>query len=72
MTAQFHEDQEVEVWCFPDGEWEQAKIVAQYAARTAATTARNPRWHVQFRDGTRAVFDAAHIREIDPDFEHAS
>jgi hypothetical protein len=56
MTA-FHEGQEVEVWCFPDGEWEKAKILGDRPFGL-------PGYWIQFPDGTRAVFDAEHIRAL--------
>ena len=52
--TQFHEGQDVEVWCFPDGEWEKAKIVMETLPKT---------YQVQFPDGSRRVFDAEHIRD---------
>jgi hypothetical protein len=58
--TQFHEGQEVEV----NGEdvdmprWEKAKIV-----RGPALTA-GEFYEVQFPDGTRAVFDAEHIKAV--------
>jgi len=60
MTQQFHEGQDVEVWCFPDGEWEKAKIVMETLPKT---------YQVQFLDGTRAVFDAGHIRAVRSDLQ---
>ena len=62
MTAQFHEDQEVEVWCFPDGEWEQAKIVLMVQPDEFGEDV----YRVQFPGGTLAVFFASHIREVSP------
>jgi hypothetical protein len=60
MTQQFHEGQDVEVWCFPDGEWEKAKIVTP---RLKAAGLHNCSM-VEFPDGARAVFDAEHLRPI--------
>jgi hypothetical protein len=65
----FQEGQEVEVWCFPDGEWEKAKIVRLPHAPHALDDGR--KYTVQFPDGTRAVFDAEHIR-IDTPRGHAA
>ena len=64
MTT-FHEGQEVEVaadFRRNDGKapcnWRKAKIAAPpWPAKW--------RYRVQFPDGTRAVFDADHIREVD-------
>jgi len=53
--TQFHEGQEVEVWCFPDGDWEKAKLIWIW-----------PTYKVEFPDGSRASFDAEHIRGVDP------
>ncbi len=72
MTAQFHEGQEVEVRALDaDGTvgrafsllgWRKAKIVY----KTKVLHEDLPAYAVQFPDGTRAVFDAAHIRAEDP------
>lgn len=68
MTHQFHAGDEVEVqtetmgglrdetW---RGQWRKAKIV-QFVKPS-----HPPHWIVQFHDGSRAVFDAEHIRTDD-------
>jgi hypothetical protein len=60
----FHEGQAVEVWCFPDGEWEKAKIVRLPHAPHALDDGR--KYTVQFPDGTRAIFNAEYIRDRFP------
>jgi hypothetical protein len=63
MTKQqFREGQDVEVWVYPvrwgdpnQDDWRKAKIV-----RGAGEF-----YEVQFLDGTRAVFDAEHIRAVE-------
>jgi hypothetical protein len=72
MTQQFHEGQEVEVLKLEPEEghpgvmrgwWRDAKIVHPQPG----TPILDPGYYVvQFRDGTRAVFDAVHIRAISP------
>ncbi len=65
MTARFHEGQEVEVLIraeiFHSGicttDWRKAKIV-----RYVELGSLPKGWLVQLPDGTRAVFDADHIR----------
>lgn len=71
---QFHEGQEIEVWCFPDGEWEKAKIVNELRWPTGDGTYfihsinNDPigKYTVQFPDGTCAAFDETHIRAVLP------
>lgn len=65
MTAQFHKGQEVEVY-YPFSRlnistwpWVPGRILYQ------ADGIVDFGWHVSFPDGTRAVFDAEHIRAID-------
>lgn len=72
MTAQFHEGQEVEVY-YPFSRsneatwpWCKAKIIAR---ASDAPITRNRQWAVQFRDGTRAVFDTEHIRAARSDLQ---
>lgn len=66
MTQQFHAGQEVKVYVYSPGpiarasDWRQAKIIRQDRAPGYQG------WFVRFPDGTGAVFDAAHIREVEP------
>lgn len=64
--TQYHEGQEVEVWrirnCFGDSEWRKARIVCYLPP---APEIYEGGYEVQFRDGTRGVFAAEHIR-LDP------
>jgi hypothetical protein len=64
MTQQFHAGQDVEVGEWRDAfstpwRWRKAKILGD--PRANAWTSPNSIW-VQFSDGSRGVFDAAHIR----------
>jgi len=56
----YHEGQEVEVWSFPDGEWEKAKILYPGGDKHVGEW-----WYVQFPDGTRGVFDDKDILAVD-------
>jgi hypothetical protein len=61
MTAQFHAGQNVEVFFdepYP-WHWRKAKIVGMPPGGDAIF---NPVYEVQFPDGSRGVFDVAHIR----------
>jgi hypothetical protein len=64
LMTQFHEGQEVEALRLRDGDihcrtWRKAKIVASDNDKDT------PLYAVRFSDGTRAVFDADHIRPYD-------
>jgi hypothetical protein len=66
--ATFHEGQAVEVHPFESMRW----LTAIYIARASdhpITRIRN--YQVQMPNGISAIFDAEHIRAIDPDYEHA-
>jgi hypothetical protein len=61
----FHEGQQAEVHCFMPmssgrGVWRKAKIVER------GPEVMSDWYRVQFPDGTRAVFDAEHIRTVEP------
>jgi hypothetical protein len=72
MTVQFHEGQDVEVtdsrYPLSTFAWRKAWIVArQDWSDEVPPYVGEPvcrKWLVQFPDGTRAVFDAEHIREV--------
>lgn len=67
--TQFHEGQDVEVWGTL-GEWDschtwlKAKIVRSLECEECGTL-----WKVEFPDGTRGIFDAGQIREVQLTFE---
>jgi len=71
--TQFHEGQEVEVATLvagyalkqdEAGRWRKAKIVARLVNDR---TTNLQRYEVQFPNGSRAIFDAEHIRAIQQD-----
>ena len=65
MTQQFHEGQKVEITRTKIGvkTWHKATITHLAAASCTGGYHDMPaRYAVQFPDGTRAVFDAEHIR----------
>jgi hypothetical protein len=69
--AQFHKGQEVEVQCLEcEGAplWRKAKIFWPLQVGKGGVP-RGKNWQVEFPDGSRAVFDAAHIRTSGP-FKH--
>jgi len=74
MQLQYHEGQEVEVRTAPlpqfghgyDSDWRKAKIVAWEPGYGSPIAHQ-----VQFPDGSRAVFDAEHIRAALPPDEMA-
>ena len=61
MTQQFHAGQEVEVRVG----WRKAKIVEIIPA-IEGKHAADDAILIEFQDGTRAVFDEAHIRAVSP------
>ena len=63
MTQQFHEGQEVEVQ-YDDGEWGSPRDTIWRKA--TILDCEVDYYRVQFPDGTRATFDAAHIRPVSP------
>jgi len=65
--TKFHEGQDVEVLKLIDGDnlcrlWRKAKIVTSMRHKDDP---ENDRYEVKFPDGTRASFDAEHIREAE-------
>ena len=68
--TKFHEGQEVEVAEIrgdprPFRVWRKAKIARAWLDNNKIDTRGVPnRWYVRFQDGSRAVFDAEHIRAI--------
>jgi len=67
--TQFHEGQDVEVYgqtnTYPR-DWRKAKIRHPGGDKYIGEW-----WYVQFPSGDRGCFAAEHIREINPDLEHA-
>ena len=62
MTQQFHAGQEVEV-C-RDIKWKARGRKAKIISEIRTVGHWKVEYRVQFRDGTRAVFDEAHIRAV--------
>lgn len=66
--TKFHEGQEVEVTRrdpnIPNWNWRKAKIVDGWLKTTGPFYQQ--RLQVEFLDGTRAIFDADHIRAVSP------
>lgn len=60
MAQQFHVDQEVEVYDRKDRSWRVARIVKR------GTDIMKGAYQVRFPDGSIAVFDEKHIREVSP------
>jgi|ERR1035437_1614701 hypothetical protein len=78
--AQFHEGQEVEALRHEPAtkrrgafdQWRKAKIIRNDKVSYCGCTICNGGWEVKFLDGTRAVFDAEHIRAIVPKHDLAA
>jgi hypothetical protein len=68
MTQKFHEGQDVEVLSRPElcisfkSRWRKGKI-AEHAAAIGQVSGA---YVVQFHDGSHGVFDAEHIRTVEP------
>ena len=69
MTAQFHEGQKVEIWATENQVTHGATGGIRRKAKIVGITPNCNLWpgpaiEVQFPDGSRAVFDAEHIRAV--------
>lgn len=73
MIQQFHAGQDVEVtdsrYPLSTFSWRKAKIAGQVSVTYCGCDICNSGYEVQFPNGTRAVFDAAHIRAVRGKFD---